>query len=367
MDLTGLAQVYASEGPFVTLYLETVSDVPDAAERYDLRWKNLHRELADLGVDAATIEALDAARGGHPEGNTRVLVAAGGKVLLAESLPDRPQTEIVEVSALPRLLPYCRALDMRIPHVLVLADRLGAELLTFTTKQAGAVETETVDTGRHPWHKTGKGGWSTRRYEHTIQNNWEASARDIADAATTLADDTGSPLIIAAGDVRAVTLLGEHLPQRLQDRYVVVPGGRGAEVDTETMHEHVQTALVERAARDNQQVLASFAEERGQQDRAADGIEATIEALRQAQVDILVLRDDVDESRTAYFGPEPLLLASRPGQLKDLGVEAPQEGRMVDVLLRAAAATAAGVTVVPPESPDAPTEGAGALLRYANG
>src|SRR5438270_10273935 len=93
MHAATLAKLYAVEGPFVTIYLATPSDIEDAAARLEVRWKNVTRELADAGVDPATIEALSAARGAHDRGNARVMVAAHGTIQLAVSLPQPPARE----------------------------------------------------------------------------------------------------------------------------------------------------------------------------------------------------------------------------------------------------------------------------------
>ena len=93
MHAATLAKLYAVDGPFVSIYLATPSDVEDAAARLEVRWKNVTRELAEAGVEAATIDALSAARGGHDRGNTRVMVAAHGTVHLAISLPQPPASE----------------------------------------------------------------------------------------------------------------------------------------------------------------------------------------------------------------------------------------------------------------------------------
>src|SRR3954469_18418296 len=132
MDLSTLSKLYAIDGPFVTIYLATLSDTEDAAEQLETRWKNVTRELAEAGVDAATIAARTAARGSHDRGGTRVLVAAHGTVHLAISLPQPPAGEQIVTSQLPRLVPLLDAMTQQVPHVVVLADRTGADVLAYT-------------------------------------------------------------------------------------------------------------------------------------------------------------------------------------------------------------------------------------------
>ena len=103
--LSALTGLFEQPGPFVTIYLETESAVEDAAARLETRWKDVVRDLQEQGVDDATIEALTAARGGHELGGTRVLIAAGGAVQYARSLPEGTDTTLVRVGPLPYLLP----------------------------------------------------------------------------------------------------------------------------------------------------------------------------------------------------------------------------------------------------------------------
>src|SRR5690242_3260376 len=116
MDASTLSKLYAIEGPFVTIYLATPSDVEDAAQQLETRWKNVRRELSDAGVDRATLDALTAARGPHGRGNTRVLVAAHGTVHLAMSLAQLPAQEELRTGPLPRLVPLLDAITMQVPH-----------------------------------------------------------------------------------------------------------------------------------------------------------------------------------------------------------------------------------------------------------
>src|SRR4051794_15511743 len=177
MDASTLSKLYGLDGPFTTLYIDSSSASEDAAEQYEIRWKNILRDLEQAGVDQTTREAISAARGDHGRGNTRVIVATPGQVQLAISLPQPPAQEIVSTGNLPVLTPLVDALGLQVPHVVVLADRSGADILAYTIGDA-PVETEAVDGGRWPITKTGRGGWSTKRYDATVHNTWHESAKD---------------------------------------------------------------------------------------------------------------------------------------------------------------------------------------------
>jgi peptide subunit release factor 1 (eRF1) len=295
-----------------------------------------------------------------------VLVAAHGIVHLAVSLPQPPPQEHVLTAQLPRLVPLLDALSLQLPHVIVLADRTGADILAYTAGP-DPVETEEVQTDRWPEHKTGRGGWATKRYDATVHNNWHENAKDVAATVDKVAADIGARLVIAAGDERALGLLAEHLPQRVADLLVKVPGGgRHLDGSDEVVAEHITEALAQRVAGDTLALLEKFAEERGQADRATDGVAATLEALRMAQVGTLIFADTRDRERTLFFGPEPVHLALTPEELLDLGVEQPWEALAEEVLARAALGTGAEIRFVGGGMEQSPTDGVGALLRYAD-
>ena len=83
-----------------------------------------------------------------------------------------------------------------------------------------------------------------------------------------------------------------------------------------------------------------------------------------AQVDVLLVHDDPDEDRQAWFGPEPIHVALTEDMVAAMGVDQPRQARLADVAVRAALGTGAGVRVVPPAGA---SEGLGAILRWSGG
>ena len=87
-------------------------------------------------------------------------------------------------------------------------------------------------------------------------------------------------------------------------------------------------------------------------------------ALAMAAVDVLlVAADDPDDPRKAWFGPEPTQVGVTAADVRSMGVDQPQEGRLVDVAVRAALGTGAGIRVI---GTGAGLEGGiGAILRWS--
>jgi hypothetical protein len=365
MDASTLSKLYTLDGPFTTIYVASPSATEDAAEQFDIRWRNILRDLQAAGVDESTREAISSARGDHARGGTRVVVATPGAVQLAISLPQPPAREIVTTGNLPVLAPLVDALGVQVPHVVVLADRKGADVLAYTAGPE-PVETGTVTNDRFPDRKVHAGGWAAKRYSNDVEETWEQSARDVAGLVAQVAKDVDARLVIASGDERALQLLSQHLPTDLVDRFVAVAGGgRHADGSEDVIADEVLRVLGETVAADTVELLEKFAEERGQHDRAADGLAATVAALRMGQVDTLILTDARAGDGELFVGPEPTHVGSTAQELLDLGVEQPWAAPADEALIRAALGTGAAVRFVTGGVEQSPGEGVGALLRYA--
>ena len=115
---------------------------------------------------------------------------------------------------------------------------------------------------------------------------------------------------------------------------------------------------------DTATVVEKFEEEVGQNDRAARGMAHTIDALRMAKVDVLLVVDDPEDQRELWFGAGPTQLGTTREEVEALGEESPTQARAVDVLIRGALGTGAAVRVLPVGS--RVTDGVGAILRWSS-
>ena len=88
---------------------------------------------------------------------------------------------------------------------------------------------------------------------------------------------------------------------------------------------------------------------------------STAEAARKPNV-LLIVSDDPDDRRTAWFGPGPSQISAEAAVLRSLGAEPVVEARLVDVAVRGALRTGAGILVLP--GGEGPDEGLGAILRW---
>jgi hypothetical protein len=367
VQLRDLSPVLSADGPFVTVLVGAESAVEQAADRYEMAWKAMAQRLEQEGVAEPVREAIFSARGEHADGEARLVIASvpDAQVVLSEPVTTRPATDTVTIGALPELLPLVSDVSARVPHVVVHADRTGADVEAFF--DAGELAEEVTVKGRTlHLKKVQGGGWAHHRYQHRSENQWRENAKEIRETAMTLAEQIGAELIIGVGDERELTYVKEGLSQPWDSRWVELPGGRGQDGSEQLVPARVREAVALHSATETLDLLAEYAQERGQHKRACDGVLAVVDALRKAQVQTLLVTTGADQSAQLWFGEDPSQIGMTSADVTGLGATSPQQGPLVSVLLRAALATGADVQLVPHQSEQAPDGGVGAILRYTD-
>jgi Bacterial archaeo-eukaryotic release factor family 2 len=364
MPTTGIARAFDASGPFLSLYMATRGDVENAGQLVQLRWKNARSDLLEQGVPEGLLENVDPmVEGSQLAGATLAVIASVDGVLWSDNLPEPPAREVMaRWAALPSLIPLLAHQQGLVPHVAVLASRAAAELAARTPDGDGHPPVK-VEGERSPHlTRSAPGGWSQPRYQHRAEVTWERNAAEVAEVLTDMVDQVRPRFVAVAGDVRAVQFLRDKSPKRVRELLQVV-GGELASVD-EVLEEALR--LVEATVeRDTRALLDRFEEERGQHDLAVEGAAGTLAALARAQVDTLLVVDQPDDERTAWFGAGGQEVAADRETLLAAGQGTPAEGRLVDVAVRAALTTSATVRVLGRDERRAPSEGLGGLLRFA--
>lgn len=356
-----LADIVAGPGPFATVYLTTASRIENAVQRSEQRWKAVCRDLHARGAPDAALDSIAPwVSGAHLHGECLAVVANGQGLLHVEHGPDPLPVDIARWAPLPslgRVLAWRQAAP---PYITVLADRRGADV-SAVRRERPRVEMET-EGHDYPIRKAAPGGWSQRRYQQRAENTWEQNAKNVAEQVTRLVERVGARLVVAAGDVRALQLLREDLPERVVEALEVVEGGRSDDGSEEAFRHAVGEAVEALVRRDRERLLDLFNQELGQGDRATSGAAQTLRALSMAQAEVLLVADDPDDERTAWFGPAPSHVAPDARTLRDFGVQPVAEARLTDVAIRGALGTGAGILVLP--AGEGPSEGIGAILRW---
>ncbi len=374
-EITALFEKRSGDlGPFATAFLDATRSTEAGADEVRLRWQAAHSELAEAGADEATLAAMDEVAGGHtdvPGPHGQLIVAAGGEVLLDTVAPRRPAQLVARWSALPHLMPYLAHRAPHVAHVIVVADRTGADIATVSASAAGAggvSEWDTVQGGNYPVHRTSRNDWSERHFQNRVENSWADNARTVAAEVARHVASVGARLVVVLGDERARALLLRDVPHALPQDVAVVEsaeGGRAAGSSPEALDEAVHDAVLRSVWRERRSVLERMQQAVGRHDYAVLGVPAVVEALQKAQVDTLVLSDDPSSTLTAWVGPEPLQLALSREDMTGLGVADPRQDRLDAALVRALAGSAASLLITP-DAHDYLPDGVGALLRYTD-
>src|SRR5436190_11174288 len=124
-----LVDVVLGEGPVLTVYLATESSIENAAQRSELRWKDLRRDLTNEGVDHAILEAIDSlVPEAHLRGECLVVIANRGGLAHVSHEPEPPVRDIGRWGPLPMIGPLLEWRQAQVPHLVALVDRKGADL-----------------------------------------------------------------------------------------------------------------------------------------------------------------------------------------------------------------------------------------------
>ncbi len=368
-ELAGITDLYLATDPVASLYLD-LGPTPgnDAGPHRDLRWRALRDRLARDGVDDATCAALDdVVRRTSPA--PRVLTAFGtaGEARLVHELPAVPTGDLAVPGPLPHAAPLLRWLQAHPAYVVVVTDRTGADVI---------VQPRGWETARHDVvvgpddviERNAPGGWyglSQARYQRRALDSWAHNAAEVAETVVRDVDGIGARLVLVGGDVRAVQLLRDHLPDRVNSLVHVLGRGGGprATWSAVSRDREVASAVAEWVVDEEQALVARLRDGLGERGFAVTGVEMAVAALRGAQVETLVIADEVAETHRGCVGPDPVHVAVRPWELEDLQVPV-REVRLGDALIRAALGTDADVHVLAEPMGPGLDGRVAALLRY---
>jgi len=234
----------------------------------------------------------------------------------------------------------------------------------FTAVQGPVQDATSVNGSTEHLHKVPVGGWRHSHYQRVSENVWRANAEEAAAQAHRLVQSQKAGLVLVSGDVRARQLVTEALPE-------AVPV---VQVDAETRADGASTADVDLALARSLDELAARAEDEAVQrwlavhededtrERSTQDLAATVSAIRQGQVEELLIVPDVLRPRYLLIGPDGVDIAL-PGS--PTLWDGPARRAPADLaLVRAAAATGAQVQLVELESRALP-DGAAARLRWS--
>jgi hypothetical protein len=360
-----LRRVLDHDGPFTSVHLDCTHDSENAAKELVLRRRSVRQQLAEQGADDQTCDAIDEAirTGPPPVGRAgRLLVAAGGEVLLDRFLGDPPPLPVVRVGRSPYLVPYIGSGNRSMPHVVALVDRVGADLRVV---DADGGQAEYGTAGReHPVHKVRGGGLShhdmQRRTEEAVHRNLSGAAEEIR----VLVDRVGARLLVLAGDVQARAELRNALPIRSLGILVESSVGRRETGWSAELEQEVHRIVADRCQAEHDQVIERLLAELNTDDGlAVQGLEDAAAALREANAEAVVVAGPALADTEVWTSREPDSIALTEAELRGVGAAEVNRER-ADEAVPAAAVRSGADVVAEDESPVRLADGVGVLLRH---
>jgi hypothetical protein len=369
MDVSFLEPVFAAPGPYAAVCADVTHNTENADQELDLRVRAVADRLIEQGAPEEVVAAVRTRLLEGNEGGTAgtlrgraVVVAADGSVVLDQALVGPPTREVADWAPQPDLLPLLRQLPGRVPHIVVLIDRVGADI-TYVGASGEVEVEETVQGDDFQIQKVQVGGWAHHRYQHNSENKWVHNADQVAEHLASMARRLDPRFVLVAGDVRARQILTDRASDAWKDLVVTMDeGGRAAGADREPVDRREAELLAEHEARAIADAVEKV-EAAAAHGLSVSGTEAVVEALRKSQVETLILADEPADEKL-LVGDGPLVLGVNQHDMDALGTH----GTVVAhdrALLAAAVAGNAGVVVVPRSAMPGGAPVA-AVLRYTD-
>jgi Bacterial archaeo-eukaryotic release factor family 2 len=343
VNLGFLRRLYDEIGNYVSVYVDTDRVHDNALEAIDLRWRAARQHLAAAGADPASLDAVAQVVGDRDEAAPgRAVFARAGAVAFTGALDAPPLRQIARLAPLPHLMPLLAQHRPPIPHVRVCATRTGGEIVAIGGTGDGW--RDWVAGRQWPVHKTSVGGWSQDRYQRSVEETWDENAKALAAEVVAVAGRVGARHVIVSGDVRARTLLLNHLTTPLRESAAVVD----REVSADS---HAMTDAADRAVSDwaESRSRERFDDWRTQlaHGQAVQGLARTMAALRDGQVADVFLADDPSSTAAAWIGPAGTDLAASEEELLARDVSKPLGDRADAAIVRAIVSTDAELHFLP--------------------
>ncbi|MFZ1178019.1 MAG: Vms1/Ankzf1 family peptidyl-tRNA hydrolase [Mycobacterium sp.] len=351
-----------AEGPFVSVYFDDSHDTLDAVEQLEAKWRDIRRQLEDMGADAKVLGLLEEAVLRHRPAvgrRGRAVIATSDQVLVNEHLISPPPATVIRLSDYPYVVPLIDREMHRPTYVFAAVDHAGADVRLY---QGGAVTSHSVDGGGYPVHKPATAGWKGwGDFQHTTDEAIRMNCRAVADELTRLVDEADPEVVFLCGEVSSLADLVPELPERVAERVSQLHAGARKMIDEEDIRELTAAEFDRRRGNEVTGIADRYEAEIGRGSRlAAEGLAAVCAALRDGNVDTLIVGDEGDA--TVVTGKARTTIAPDADALSELGEPVERVARADEAL--PFSAIAVGASLVRADNRIAPADGAGALLRY---
>ncbi|HEY8561332.1 MAG TPA: Vms1/Ankzf1 family peptidyl-tRNA hydrolase [Pyrinomonadaceae bacterium] len=376
-----LATFEPSGAPFISLYLNAEpgangrdayrtwlkNSIRDESENYD-------EESEEGQAFAATIERLNAFLDGAADEADGIAVFAevGGDFFETAQLDVAFPENQMFVLDRPHIFPLVRMIDQNPKYCVLWADTNKADIYVFGGENTINVETDTqakVESIKNTeTRRSQAGGWSQQRFQRRIENFHLQHAKETVEEVEKLMRDAKIEYLVLCGDETGVIpLLNEQFSKIIEEKVVSTLNLNQYASEDEIREKTAEVMHVDNAVRDKEIVERMFNAAKSSAGLGTFGVEKTLEALSNGQVEDLLISSDFGVLQYSPKKVKKVLKNYAPGDDNSSTDELPDAkdaGQLADELLVRAINSAAKVHFIEDESLLKEAGGVGAILRY---
>lgn len=264
------------------------------------------------------------------------------------------------ISDRPHLYPLAHLRDRYPRYAVLLADTNSAQIYVFGRgKTFSHEEIQSTKTNR-----TEVGGWSQMRYQRHIDNFHKQHAREcIEELEKIVRDDNLKRIILCGNEAVIIPLLRGEMSKEMEEK-VIDTLNLPVTTTEDELFEATQVSLQQYNTTSDMEKIQQLLEQNYDGGLGVVGVERTLEALQNGQVQELFLSANLDVIRYNRKKVAKVLEAYAPGADEDELPNAEDSVEVVDELVRQALASADNITFIEDENLLKDYGGVGALLRY---
>jgi peptide subunit release factor 1 (eRF1) len=211
-------------------------------------------------------------------------------------------------------------------------------------------------------HRVKVGGWSQARYQRRVGNAHQEHAEEVIERLGQIVREDHVSHIILAGDSVIIPLLQEQLPREMVSMVEVM------KLDIHASEQDVLTATLIQMEAQEAKTATEKVDRLMHQYRARGlaviGLQETLEALANGQVEELLISGALDESHPLPEEVEAIFAPEIPDLEGGTESEEPRQASLPDLLVTKAKKTGATVTFIEDATLLESTGGVGAFLRW---
>lgn len=260
----------------------------------------------------------------------------------------------------PHLYPLAHLRDRYPRYAVLLADTNQAQIFVFGRgKTFSHEEIQSTKTNRSE-----VGGWSQMRYQRHIDNFHKQHAKEcIEEMEKLVRDDNINRIILSGNEAVIIPLLRGEMSKEMDEKVIDVLS-LPVTTSEDELFEATQEVLQKYNSVSDMEKVEKLLEQNYDGGLGVVGVEKTLEALQNGQVQELLLSANLDVIRYNRKKVAKVLEAYAPGADEDELPNSDDSVEVVDELVRQALASADKVTFIEDENLLKNYGGVGALLRY---